>query len=328
MGFISTEKISDFTKKNGIVIALIIMVIIISILRPNFLTQKNLFNVLMQSSIYGIMSLGVTVIIISGGIDLSLGSVLAIAGIVGASFGQVADASNRILTFLPAMPLVVPVLVTMLIGMLCSGACGYLVAHWGLPPFIATLGMTTILRGFALIYSRGKPVSDLLPSFSFFGDRLFDMVPVPVIVYAICIAITFILLKYTRLGLNAYAIGANRNAAVVTGVNIKRSLLLIYAFSGLMCGVAAVVFAGRVGSVHPGAAVGYELTAIAATIIGGTSASGGVGTVPGAVIGALILGVLNNGMTLLGVDAYWQQVIQGLIIIFAVTIDMRKNSKV
>jgi len=324
---INSERISNFTKKYGIVIALFLMIVVISILRPNFLMPRNLFNVLMQSSIFGIMALGVTVIIISGGIDLSLGSTLALAGIIGASFGQTVDASNRILPFLPQMPLIVPIIVTLLIGSLCGGTSGMLIAKRGLPPFIATLGMMTILRGFTLIYSRGRPVSDLLPSYAIFGDRLFDVVPVPVIVYAIAIIVTYIILNHTSLGLNAYAIGANVNAAAVNGVNIKKSLVLIYAYGGLLCGLAALVFAGRVGSVHPGAATGFELTAIAATIIGGTSTAGGVGKVSGAVIGALVLGVLNNGMTLLDVDAYWQSVVQGLIIIVAVTIDMRKNAK-
>ncbi|MCL2163399.1 MAG: ABC transporter permease [Oscillospiraceae bacterium] len=327
MSKFSKDKFFDFTRKYGIVIALLIMIAIISIFRPTFLTQKNLFNVLMQSSIYGIMALGVTLIIISGGIDLSLGSMLAFSGIVGASFGQLADASNKILPFLPGLPLIAPVLVTLLIGTLGGGANGYFISKVGLPPFIATLGMTTILRGFALIYSHGKPVSDLLPSYAFFGERLFGVVPVPVIIYAIAIIVTQILLNHTSLGLNAYAIGANINAASVTGININKSIIMIYAYGGLMCGLSAVVFAGRVGSVHPGAAVGYELTAIAATIIGGTSSAGGVGTVFGAVIGALVLGVLSNGMTLLGIDAYWQQVVQGLIIIIAVTIDKRKNVK-
>ena len=196
-----------------------------------------------------------------------------------------------------------------------------------LPAFIATLGMMTIARGFALLYTGGKPVSQFTEGMMFIGSKV-GIVPVPVIVYAIMIAITWVLLGYTTsFGKNVYAIGGNIKAAEISGVNVKKNLVLIYGFAGLCSAVAAIVFAGRVGSVHPGAAMGYELTAIAATTIGGTSHYGGIGTIWGAVIGALVLGVLRNGLTLLGIDAYWQQIIEGMIIIVAVVIDMRKNAR-
>ena len=321
------NKTSDMISRYGIFLVLVLMVLAISIIKPQFLSANNIFNVITQSSIFGIMALGVTVIIISKGIDLSLGSMLAFAGVVSASLAQVTDATNKLYPELAQMPLIVPIVAALVVGALMGMINGLLIAKTGIPPFIATLGMMTIVRGFALIYSKGKPVSDLLPEYKLIGGKILGVIPVPVVFYMIVAVITFVILNYTRLGKSAYALGANINAAEVAGINISRSIILIYTYAGLLCGVAAIVFSGRVGSVNPGAAVGYELTAIAATTIGGTSQSGGIGKVSGAVIGALVLGVLRNSLTLLGVDAYWQQVTEGAIIIGAVVIDMRKNAK-
>ncbi|NLY77428.1 MAG: ABC transporter permease [Tissierellia bacterium] len=320
------SKLRKLIRKYNIAIVLIFMVIIMSILRPNFLSPSNLFNVLTQSSIYGIMSLGLTLIIISKGIDLSAGSLVALSGIVAASLGQSATAATKYFPNLGELPVIVPILAALLVGGILGLINGSVIAYTAIPPFIATLGMTTIARGFTLMYTEGKPVSTLTSDFMAIGGKI-GVLPVPVLIYGIMALITWILLNHTRFGKNVYAIGGNVHAAEVSGVNIKKNLVRIYAYAGIMYGVAALVFAGRVGSVHPGAATGYELTAIAATTIGGTSHAGGIGTVGGAIIGALILGVLRNGLTLLGVHAYWQQVVEGVIIIVAVVLDMRKNRK-
>ncbi|PWJ50771.1 ABC transporter permease [Faecalicatena contorta] len=309
----------------GIVFVLVIMVILISIIKPQFLSRSNLLNVLTQSCIFGIMALGVTPVIIAKGIDLSLGSIVAFSGLVLASLSQIATAGDKMFEGLPQLPIIVPIIACLLVGMLCCGFSGFLVAKTGIPAFIATLGMTTIVRGACLIYSGGKPLTNFQPALIKLGGTVGGF-PVPVIIYIICIIVTFILLNHTRFGTDAYAIGGNINAAEVSGINISKAIISVFAFCGIMCGVAAVVFAGRVQSVHPGAAKGYELTAIAATTIGGTSQSGGIGTIWGAVVGALVLGVLRNGMTLLGLDAYWQEIVEGAIIIGAVIIDMRKNA--
>lgn len=314
-------------KKYGIVGVLILMVVVMVIVKPNsFPTPNNIFNILIQSSIFGIMALGMTLVIVSKGIDISVGSVLAFAGVVAASLGQAATASGKFFPTLGEMPVVVPILAALLIGAFLGGINGSLIAYTGIPAFIATLGMLTIGRGLALLYTSGKPISTLTPDFTFFGGKI-GIVPVPVIVYFICIVITWVLLNNTSFGKSVYAIGANIKAAEVSGINVKKNLTLIYAYCGMLAGVAAIVFAGRTGSVHPGAATGYELTAIAATTIGGTSHAGGIGTIWGAVVGALILGVLRNSLTLLSVNPYWQQIIEGLIIVVAVVIDMRKNAK-
>jgi len=317
----------QIVKKYGIVIVLILMIIGLSIAEPAFLSSTNIFNVLTQSAIFGIMALGLTFVIISKGIDLSVGSVLAFSGVIAASLGQTMAATAKYFPNLVELPVVVPILAALAVGAACGGVSGFLVARTRIPAFIATLGMMTVARGLALIYSGGKPVSTLIPSLTALGGKVFNVIPVPVIIYFVMIIVSSVLLNRTRFGKNVYAIGANITAAEVSGVNVKRNLVLIYTYSGLLAGLAAIVFAGRVGSVHPGAASGYELTAIAATTIGGTSHSGGIGTIWGAFVGAMVLAVMRNGMTLLGVDAYWQQVAEGLIIVVAVIIDMRKNAK-
>ncbi len=315
----------NFLKKYGIIVVLLVMVIAISVARPNFLSPANIFNVLTQSSIFGIMALGLTLIIISKGIDLGAGSVLALSGVIAASLAQTDAAVGKYFPALPQLPWIVPVLAALCVGMLCGFINGSLIARTGIPAFIATLGMTTVARGLALIYTGGRPISSLSSGFTFFGGKI-GIIPMPVVVWAIAAVITWVVLGYTTFGKSIYAIGGNIKAAEVSGIPVKRNLILIYSFGGLMCGLAAVVFAGRVQSMHPGAAVGYELTAIAATTIGGTSHSGGIGTIWGAIVGALILGVLRNGLTLLGVHPYWQQVAEGAIIVIAVIIDMRTHA--
>ncbi|SIR04059.1 monosaccharide ABC transporter membrane protein, CUT2 family [Alkalispirochaeta americana] len=321
-----TEWVKEKLKKYGIVVVLFLMIVGLTIAEPNFLGRTNIFNILTQASIFGIMALGLTFVIISKGIDLSVGSILAFAGVVAASVAQSSLATNKYYPNLGELPLLIPILVALLIGLSCGALSGFFIAKTKIPPFIATLGMMTIARGFALIYTNGRPISNL-DSMSVIGGRLFGVVPIPILIYAGAIALSWILLNNTKFGKNVYAIGGNATAAEVSGVDVDKNLIMIYAYSGLMAGLAAVVFAGRVGSVHPGAAQMYELTAIAATTIGGTSHSGGIGTIWGAVVGALVLAVMRNGFTLLGIDAYWQQVTEGAIIIAAVIIDMRKNAR-
>jgi inositol transport system permease protein len=271
--------------------------------------------------------LGVTFAIISKGIDLSVGSMVAFSGIVAASLAQSSTAALKFYPNLPALPLIVPIVVALCIGSCCGFVNGFFVAKTGIHPFIATLGMTTIARGFTLIYSKGQPMANLNESISAIGGRVFGIIPVPVLIFLFAIFVSWVLLQKTRFGKNCFAIGGNITAARISGVNVSKNIMLIYTYCGFMCGLAAVVFAGRVGSVHPGAATGYELTAIAMTTIGGTSQTGGVGTIWGCFVGVMVLSVLRNGLTLMGVDAYWQQVVEGSIIIAAVVIDMRKNAR-
>jgi len=322
------KKLNQILSKYGIALILVGMVVIMTILKPeSFPTGRNILNILNQSAIVGIMALGMTLVIISKGIDLSIGSILALAGVVAASLSQTEAASIKVFENLGPLPAPVAILAALAVGVLCGLISGGLIAYTGIPAFISTLGMMTIARGAVFLYTQGQPVSKLSEGMLFFGSNVFEVIPVPVIVYVIMIVITAIILGFTRFGKSVYAIGGNILAAEVSGIKVKRNILLIYIYSGITAAIASILFTGRVASVHPGAASGYELTVIAATTIGGTSHSGGIGTIWGAVVGTLILSVLTNGFTLLSIDPYWQQIVQGMIIVGAVVLDMRKNAK-
>ena len=303
------------------------MIVLMSIVKPSFRTMNNVLNILTQCSVYGILALGMTVVIISKGIDLSVGSILALSAVVAASLGQSSTTATKFFPNWPELPIIVPIFAGLLIGAVCGAINGGLIAFTGIPAFIATLGMMTICRGFAYIYTAGKPVSTLIPAFKFIGQGRFLGIPMPVVIYFVMIIITRILLSNTRFGKRTFAVGGNINAAEVSGVNVKKILLWVYTYMGLCAGVAAIVSTGRMVSAQPGLASGYELTAIASTTIGGTSQSGGIGTVWGAVVGALVLSVMRNGMTILGIHSYWQQIVEGMVIIIAVILDMRKNAR-
>ena len=311
----------------GIYFILLFMIVAISAVKPVFLSQKNLLNVVRQVSVIGLISLGVTLAIIAKGIDLSSGSVLAFAGVIAASLAQNAGWAQKMYPGIGTLPVIIPIAVALLVGSLCGLVNGTLIATTGIPPFIATLGMMVAARGAALLYTDGRPVSSLTPSYQFIGQGYVFGIPFPVIIYIFMIGITWVILNYTRFGKNIYAIGGNINAAEVSGVNVKKNLIMIYLYAGMLAGLAGLVLTARVNTGQPGMGVSYELDAIAATTIGGTSHSGGIGTIGGAFAGALILGVLNNGLDLLGVSAYWQQIIKGVMIVGAVVIDMRKNAK-
>jgi inositol transport system permease protein len=321
----NSVNIKRIISKYGIFIILILLIIAMSFLSPVFLTSKNLFNVVRQVSVIGVISLGVTLVIISKGIDLSSGSVLALAAVVAASLGQQGEWTQKMFPNLPELPLFIPVFAALIIGTLAGVINGAFVAKTGIPAFIATLGMMTSARGLALLYTDGRPVSTLKDSYQWIGQGYVWLIPVPVIIYLLMAFITWVLLNHTRFGKNIYAIGGNVNAAKVSGIRVEKNLIAIYAFAGFLAGLAGLMLSARVNTGQPGMGVSYELDAIAATTIGGTSHSGGIGTIGGAIVGALILGVLNNGLNLLGVSAYWQQIIKGLIIVGAVVIDMRRN---
>lgn len=311
--------------KYAIYVVLFVMCVLITILRPQFISPNNIFGVLSATCVYGCMALGLTFIIISGGIDLSAGSIVAFSGVLGAIFGQVAGSPGKVLAGLPTLPFIVPVVVALLAGALCGLVNGGLIAKFSAPPFIVTLGMTTVVRGFTLLMTGGEPVSNLVPGYNLIGGKFLEIIPTSVIIFVVLIILSTTLLNKTVFGFDTYAIGSNRRAAEVSGVKVPSRLVKIYVYAGLMYAVAGLITTGRAASVHPGAAVGYELTAIAAAIIGGTSPSGGIGTIWNTVVGALVISVLRNGLTLLGIDSYWQQIAEGLVIIIAVVMDVRRS---
>ena len=316
----------DIIKKYQIIGILVIMIIAVSTLNKSFLSVDNISNLLTQSSIYGILALGLLLVIVSKGIDLSVGSILAFSGVVAGSVSQVLGVAGKMYPDMGPVPLFFTILLALGIGALLGAINGALIAYTDIPAFISTLGMMTAARGAALMYTAGKPISGVNPAIKFFGAKVFGPITMPVFIYMIVIIITFIILKYTSFGKSVYAIGGNKQAAEISGIKVKRNITLIYAYSGLLAGLCAIIYMGRTGgSIQPAAALGYETFAIAATTIGGTSHAGGIGTVWGTVVGALILGVLANGFTILGINAYIQQIVQGFIIVAAVVIDMRKN---
>lgn len=320
--------LSKYLSTYGILVMLLVLMLIMTLINGiSFLSLSNIQGILTQGSIYGIMALGVTFIIISGGIDLSAGSMVALIAVLSSSFGQLATASNRIFPFLPQLGIWAPLLAALLFGGLIGAVNGIMVAKLKLFPWIATLGTFYIARGLAQVITAGKPVTQLIPAYSKIGGKI-GILPVPALIFFICVAISWILLNYTKFGCDTYAIGGNIGAARVTGINITKTLITIYAFAGIMYGVAALVFAGRVLSVNPGAAQNYEMSAISASIIGGTSPMGGKGTIWGVIVGTLILGTIRQGLTLMAVDAYWQQIAEGAIIVIAVIFAMmREKSK-
>jgi inositol transport system permease protein len=298
----------------GLVIALVAIVAVLSIIKPVFLTQGNLINVVRQISINGILAVGVTYVLLTGGVDLSLGSVVALTGVVAACTAHPDQ-----------FPTIVPVLMGILAGALCGSVNGLIVTKGRVAPFIVTLGMMTIARGLALIVSGGKPVSNLSKGFAWLGGGDAFGIPIPVVILFVVAAISWLFLKNFRLGRYIYAVGGNENAARASGISVTAVKMFAYMICGAMAGLAGVVLASRITTGQPNAGVGYELDAIAAVVIGGTSLSGGVGGIGGTILGALLMGVINNGLDLLGVTSYYQQIVKGVIIIGAVWLDKQQE---
>ncbi|MDG4863649.1 substrate-binding domain-containing protein [Streptomyces sp. T-3] len=294
---------------NGALTALVALVVAMSLLSGDFLTTQNLLNVGVQAAVTAILAFGVTFVIVSAGIDLSVGSVAALSATVLAW-----AATNE------GVPVPIAVLLAVATGLACGFVNGALISYGKLPPFIATLAMLSIGRGLSLVISQGSPIA-FPESVSKLGDTLGGWLPVPVIVMVVMGLITAVVLGRTFIGRSMYAIGGNEEAARLSGLRVKRQKLVIYGLSGLFAAVAGIVLASRLVSAQPQAAQGYELDAIAAVVIGGASLAGGVGKASGTLIGALILAVLRNGLNLLSVSAFWQQVVIGVVIALAVLLD-------
>nr|WP_276526494.1 ABC transporter permease [Lentzea albidocapillata] len=288
-----------YLAENGALAGLLVLALVIAIMQPAFLNAQNLLNVGVQAAVIAIMAFGMTFVVVAGGIDLSVGSIAALAAMVGA---------------LTAGP------IGLLVGALCGLVNGALVSYGKLPPFIATLAMLSVARGLTLVFSEGQPhETDALVTF--LGSNLAPMVPLPLLLMLAFFGITGLILTRTNLGRRMYAIGGNEEAAKLSGIDVRRQKLWIYALSGLFAAAAGLVLAGRLGSAGPQAAVGYELDAIAAVVIGGASLSGGVGRATGTLVGALVLAVLRNGLNLLQVPPFWQQVVIGAVIALAALLD-------
>lgn len=297
----------------GILPILVVIVMIFSFIAPNFLTDTNLLNIVRQASINIVLATGMTVVILTGGIDLSVGSVLAVSAVTAMAVSLMPGLGWA------AVPL------AMLIGLVLGALNGALVAYAGLPPFIVTLGSMTTLRGLAYLLAGGTTLINSKIGFAWIGNAYLGPLPWLVVIAFLVLLATWFLLRHTVLGIYIYGVGGNPQAARLTGIKVDQVLLFVYAFSGLLAGLGGVMTTSRLYSANGVLGTGYELDAIAAVILGGTSFVGGIGTVVGTLFGALIIATLNNGLTLMNVSFFWQLVVKGLVIIIAVALDKYRH---
>ena len=311
------KKITAATiNKYAMLIVLIAVVVILSIAQPVFLTKDNILNVLRQVSITGYIAIGMLMVIITSGIDLSAGVMVGLTAAIGADFAH------------PGQPWFMGVIVALAMGALFGLIAGLLIAFLNLPPFIATLGTKLIINGVALIYTDGHPTTDLAEGFLKIGGGSFIGVPIPVWILIVCLIIGYFLLNHTCYGRYLYAIGGNENSAKLAGVPVRLTKVVVYVLSGVFAGLSGIVLASRVAAGSPVAGLNYEMDAITIVVIGGCSLAGGSGTIPGAILGMLLIGVVTNGMNLLNISSYWQLLVKGVIILIAVIMDtMSKKSK-
>ncbi|NVD40255.1 ABC transporter permease [Ensifer sp. HO-A22] len=318
----SAENRGTLVQEYGIFLAFLLLAVILSFSNEYFLTPGNISNVLLQTSINGVLAIGMTFVILTRGIDLSVGSVVALAGMVSASFATTSATAG--VAGAP-YPFFVALAIGILVGVACGIIVGFIVSRFAVPAFVATLGMLSAARGMTLIYGGGKPVPALTPEFRWIGTGNILGIPMPVILLGIVFLASWWILTRTRFGRYIYAVGGNPHAAKTSGINVTRIRFLVYVISGGLSGLAGMMLSARTGSALPQAGIAYELDAIAAVVIGGTSLSGGVGRVTGTLIGALIIGVMNNGLDLMGIQSYYQQVLKGALIVGAVMLDQKRN---
>jgi methyl-galactoside transport system permease protein len=333
---LTPRSIREFSSKNAIVLVLIALVIFIGIIKQNFLNLDNLVNILRISSVRVIIALGMTGILISKGVDLSAGRVVGLAAVVAASLAQRADYTSKLYPNMPELSIIIPIVAALFVGFLVGLFNGLTVAYLNVPPFVTTLGTMTIAWGAASLYvdrppMGAQPLGGLLDRFTNIGSGSIGpdvfAIPIIIIIAAIVFFGYWVALNKMRLGKNVYAIGGNTDAAIVSGVDVKKNLVFVYSIAGLLFGLAGLLLCARTGGATNNYGQSYELDAIAACVIGGISLSGGVGTAGGVLTGVLIFEVLNNGLVVLGVSAYWQMIVKGLIIIAAVALDIRKYTR-
>ena len=304
-----------FLSQNKSLVGLIVLIVAVSIASPDFLDVGNLLNVLRQTSINAVIAMGMTFVILTAGIDLSVGAVLALCGAFAASL--IASGTG----------LLIAMLIVLLAGLALGAVSGLIITYGAVQPFIATLVSMTVLRGAVLVFSNGTPIDAssgaASNAFGNVGAGYLFGVPIPVIAAAIVFAACWVALTQTRFGRYVYAIGGNENVTRLSGVNVTLVKIVVYAVSGLLAALAGIILTARLQSAQPTAGVGYELDAIAAVVVGGTSLAGGIGSMTGTLIGALIIGILNNALNLMDVSAYYQMIAKGAVILLAVLVDRR-----
>lgn len=306
-------------------IALFILCLVISLLSDKFLTATNAWNVMRQISVNICISVGMTLVVLTAGIDLSVGSVLALCGAITAGLlknGIEIPSSNLFIGF----TILGATVAGLLTGSLLGWFNGWAITKFKVPSFVATLAMLTIARGLTMLWTKGFPITGLNENFAYIGTGWFIGIPLPVWISGIIVLIAVVITNKTKLGRYIYAIGGNENAATLSGISIKKIKIIVYSIAGTLAAVGGLLVTSRLDAAQPNAGTGYELDSIAAVVIGGTSLSGGRGSVLGTVLGAIIIGVLNNGLVLLNVSPFWQQVVKGFVILIAVIID-KANAK-
>ncbi|MGA4721847.1 ribose ABC transporter permease RbsC [Fictibacillus nanhaiensis] len=306
--------VENLMQKLGPLLGLLILVTIVSILNPSFLEPLNLLNLLRQVAINALIAFGMTFVILTGGIDLSVGAILALSSALMA--GMIVSGVDPMLA----------ILIGCLLGAVMGAINGLLITKGKMAPFIATLATMTIFRGLTLVYTDGNPITGLGESYMFqlFGRGYFLGIPVPAITMMLAFAAFWVILHKTPFGRKTYAIGGNEKAAIISGIKVTKVKIMIYSLAGLLAALAGAILTSRLNSAQPTAGTSYELDAIAAVVLGGTSLSGGRGLIVGTLIGALIIGTLNNGLNLLGVSSFFQMVVKGIVILIAVLIDRKK----
>lgn len=309
--------LKGFAAKYGVIFGLIIIMVFFTVMKAKFLTVDNMLNMLRQTSINGLLAIGMTFVVLTGGIDLSVGSVLGAAGMFAALVAQTAT----------GLPWYLAVLTGLGIGLLLGTVNGVIISYLKVPAFIATLGMLSIARGVTFMASDAKPVPGLSKGFLKIGGGSIGVIPIPVIILAVVLLLSYTVLYKTRYGRYIYATGGNPVSTRVSGINIKIIICSVYMISGVLSGLAGVVLTSRVTSGISQSGSGFEVDAIAAAVIGGNSLSGGRGRLWGTIIGFLIMGVMNNGLDMMAVSSYWQLVIKGTIIIGAVMLDSLNDSR-
>lgn len=309
-----TNMMNAITQKLGPLLGLIILVVIVSILNPSFLEPLNILNLLRQVAINALIAFGMTFVILTGGIDLSVGAILALSSALTA--GMMVSGIDPILA----------ILIGVILGGLMGTVNGLFITKGKMAPFIATLATMTIFRGLTLVYTGGNPITGLGDNYLFqlFGRGYFLGIPVPAVTMILTFVVLFILLHKTPFGRKTYAIGGNEKAALISGIKVPKVKIMIYSLSGMLAALAGAILTSRLNSAQPTAGTSYELDAIAAVVLGGTSLSGGKGRIFGTLIGALIIGTLNNGLNLLGVSSFYQMVVKGIVILIAVLLDRKK----
>ena len=305
------SKPAESLRRISVLGILLLICVVFALGSSEFLTASNLLNVALQTSIIAIVAIGMSFVIFTAGIDLSVGSMMALAGAIAAG-----------MAVRQGFDTYVSITIGLGFGLILGAVNGLMIVKGGIPPFVATLSMLAIARGLTLVYTEGRPIAGLDEQFIFWGTGQVWGIPLPVIIMAVIAVVAHIITRYTPFGLHVYSTGGNEETTRLAGVSPDRIKLAVYMISGFLAALGGILLTARLWSAQPNAAVGWELDAIAAPVLGGTSLFGGVGSIGGTVIGAFIIGVLSNGLNLMGVPSYYQQVIKGLVFILAVTVDL------